>query len=434
MFDQEFKVKFEDLQAIGGGNVFSVNGKTGDVVLNAQDVGAATSAQVQAEANARQQADNTLNQAISSEAEARAEADTNLQSSIDAEVGAREQAVATERLAREQADNTLQTNIDNETEARITAEGNLQTSINTINSKIPEQATASNQLADKSFVNSSITTNTAFFRGTFDVVTDLGLTYDATHEQVATALGTVITEVTNNDYSFVYFTNPTTEIVERYDRYKYSTEDDAWAYEYTLNNSSFTANQWAAINSGITSGDVALIATAIQPTDYAGTSAAGVIKTSSSYGTAMASSGHLTSLNRTFEQYQDDSNAMFIGKGTLENVITGKGLVSNTDYATSTVAGVSKGTAAYGITYTSTGFAVINKATDSEIDAKASQYKPIVANNLDYAIEKGLGDNSRTWTAAEKTSAQTTIGLNTETWTFTLSSGETVVKNVKVSA
>lgn len=28
---------------------------------------------------------------------------------------------------------------------------------------------------------------------------------------------------------------------------------DIWQYEYTLNNSSFTAAQWAAINSGMTS-------------------------------------------------------------------------------------------------------------------------------------------------------------------------------------
>ena len=34
-----------------------------------------------------------------------------------------------------------------------------------------------------------------------------------------------------------------------------------WEYEFTLNNSSFTANQWAAINSGITIGDVSQIAT-----------------------------------------------------------------------------------------------------------------------------------------------------------------------------
>jgi hypothetical protein len=39
------------------------------------------------------------------------------------------------------------------------------------------------------------------------------------------------------------------------ERYKFN--GTAWGYEYTLNNSGFTADQWAAINSMITSGLVA---------------------------------------------------------------------------------------------------------------------------------------------------------------------------------
>ena len=45
-----------------------------------------------------------------------------------------------------------------------------------------------------------------------------------------------------------------------YARYKFATtggnNQPQWLYEYTLNNSSFTAAQWAAINSGITSSTV----------------------------------------------------------------------------------------------------------------------------------------------------------------------------------
>ena len=143
----------------------------------------------------------------------------------------------------------------------------LKARVSSIEGKIPSEASSTNKLADKEFVNSSITTNTAFFRGTWDLVEDLGLTKDATEEQIAAALATVITEVTNNDYSFVFYNNPTTGIAEYYDRYKYSTED-GWGFEYRLNNSSFTAAQWAAINSGLTSSDktaldaaLALIAT-----------------------------------------------------------------------------------------------------------------------------------------------------------------------------
>ena len=70
-----------------------------------------------------------------------------------------------------------------------TISGNtLQQGIADINELIPEQASSSNQLADKEFVNSSIATNTANFIGTFESVTDLEA-YSGT--------------VTNNDYAFV---------------------------------------------------------------------------------------------------------------------------------------------------------------------------------------------------------------------------------------
>lgn len=97
------------------------------------------------------------------------------------------------------------------------------------------------------FVNSSISTNTANFKGTFDVVTDLGLTTSATDSQIATALAGKSLSPTNNDYVFVYFdysTDPGN--IDKYERFKYN--GTAWAYEYTLNNSSFTAQQWATIN------------------------------------------------------------------------------------------------------------------------------------------------------------------------------------------
>jgi hypothetical protein len=43
--------------------------------------------------------------------------------------------------------------------------------------------------------------------------------------------------------------------IARVDRYKYNGA--AWGFEYSLNNSGFTSAQWAALNSGITSGLVA---------------------------------------------------------------------------------------------------------------------------------------------------------------------------------
>lgn len=64
----------------------------------------------------------------------------------------------------------------------------VQGQIDAIDGLIPAQASTDNKLADKNFVNSSISTNTAYFIGTFESVAEL-----------EAYLGTV----TNNDYAFV---------------------------------------------------------------------------------------------------------------------------------------------------------------------------------------------------------------------------------------
>ena len=130
-----------------------------------------------------------------------------------------------------------------------------------IEQKIPSQASSSNQLADKGFVNSSVATATATYRGSYNLVSDLLLSVSATQQQIADALATKMEALSitpdNNDYCFVQIptADATPTEIARIDRYKY--DGTAWAYEYSLNNSSFTAAQWAALNSGITSGLVA---------------------------------------------------------------------------------------------------------------------------------------------------------------------------------
>ena len=121
---------------------------------------------------------------------------------------------------------------------------------------IPNQASSSNQLADKNFVNSSIATATATFRGTYNVVSDLSLSYNATHAQIEAALvmkmAALSIVVDNNDYAFVQIptADATPTEIAKIEKYKYN--GTAWAFEYELNNSGFTAAQWAAINSGAT--------------------------------------------------------------------------------------------------------------------------------------------------------------------------------------
>lgn len=115
----------------------------------------------------------------------------------------------------------------------------LENGISAINAKIPSAATSENQLADKNFVNSSISTATAAFAGTvYSKVALITLPGDL------------------NDYAFYSYKDSDGNTV--YARYKYdpdysSTATGHWKFEYNLNNSSFTSAQWSAINSGITS-------------------------------------------------------------------------------------------------------------------------------------------------------------------------------------
>lgn len=115
---------------------------------------------------------------------------------------------------------------------------------------IPAAATPQNQLADKAFVNSSVATNTANY------ISDNGQPFTS-----LAALQAYSGPLTNNDYAFVVGTDSDGNTT--YTRYKYVASTDSWAEEYVLNNSSFTAAQWAAISSGITSADVEKIANAV---------------------------------------------------------------------------------------------------------------------------------------------------------------------------
>lgn len=116
-----------------------------------------------------------------------------------------------------------------------------------IEAKIPNAASAQNQLADKNFVNSSIATNTANY------ISNNGEPFTSV-AQLEAYSGTV----SNNDYAFVTGTDSSGNTY--YDRYKATVTETpvtvTWAKEYRLNNSSFTSDQWAAINSGITSNGV----------------------------------------------------------------------------------------------------------------------------------------------------------------------------------
>lgn len=148
----------------------------------------------------------------------------------------------------------------------------LQLSYTGISALIPQAATADNQLADKEFVNSSIATATATFRGTF-----------------ATLEALKATPADRNDYAFWAHKDEAGNTC--YDKYTY--DGSVWKFEYRLNNSSFTAAQWGAINSGITDTLVTKlsgIATGAQ---------VNVIETVKLGGTALAVSGKAVDITGT---------------------------------------------------------------------------------------------------------------------------------------
>lgn len=123
-----------------------------------------------------------------------------------------------------------------------------------INALIPNQATSSNQLADKDFVNSSINSMAAFYI-TSDVAGDPFATRAALIAGPYYFRGQLRTP-TQNDYALVSEDETHDDLTSRY-----MYDGGQWVWQYTLNNTRFTQAQIDAINSGITDGLVAKIST-----------------------------------------------------------------------------------------------------------------------------------------------------------------------------
>lgn len=217
--------------------------------------------------------------------------------------GVKEDGTLLSNIYQAQSDNNLTTT----NKTIVGAINELDTSVGGIDDLIPAQATSSNQLADKEFVNSSISSNTANFIGTFASIPALNnYSGTITNNDYAIVVTSVITDggndwssttalnaydktlLTNFDYAWVInganfdlyrfdivnqnwvlrVTNTSKAAITlntAYNRYKATVagtpQTVTWNYEYTLNNSSFTAAQWAAINSGITAAAVSQIST-----------------------------------------------------------------------------------------------------------------------------------------------------------------------------
>ena len=136
-FDLDFGEIMEGGEVTG---VSSVNGYTGDVVLSAQDVGAATPAQVaQTKADSQTYTDEKV-AAVKEAVEAEIPTDTaDLTNGAGFQNGVEVASAITSGIS------------DHNSSA--TAHPAIRTQISTINSKIPAEASVSNQLVDKTFVS-----------------------------------------------------------------------------------------------------------------------------------------------------------------------------------------------------------------------------------------------------------------------------------------
>lgn len=105
------------------------------------------------------------------------------------------------------------------------------------------------------------------------------------------------------------------------------------------------------------------------------------------------------------------------GGGNVDDVqINGTSIVvdkvANIPIANGTTLGVTKPSSSYGTVVTQSGWIQTFKAPESDIDARTNQYRPIVPNNLDYAVKQAMCDGKGAeWTEAEKANARARMGI-----------------------
>lgn len=214
-----------------GGAVSSVNGQTGNVVLTADDVGALPD-------------DTYIPEALSHLSD-----DSQHRTVTDAE-----------KSAWNAKQNAIPPNTYDSYGSAATVQGNLETesselngAINAINAKIPSQASQQNLLADRDFVNSSVQSATSNFRGNWNAWSDVP---SNTNLYPQDWKGSRVPTV--NDYMVVGDAADYTESsLSGTWRFKYNGvwETDGisgWNPEYRVNETPFTSDQLAALNSDVT--------------------------------------------------------------------------------------------------------------------------------------------------------------------------------------
>lgn len=223
-----------------------------------------------------------LQEAIDAEKARAMQAESGLQDAIDAEESARASAiselterVAAEETARQQGDSANNTKIESETTRAQQAESALQEAINAeesratqvenglssrltaVEGKIPAQASAQNQLADKNYVT-DLVSKSAADRVTYNQAGDPFPTRNALLTASTFYHAGAVYTPNEHDYALVVadegapspFTGGQT---------RFEWNGSAWEYAYGINERPFTSEEQAALDSGITAEKVAKI-------------------------------------------------------------------------------------------------------------------------------------------------------------------------------
>ena len=264
-----------------------------------------------------------------------------------------------------------------------------QADISTINGKIPSAASTSNQLADKAFVNSSVSNMAANY-----------VTSDAQGDNFATKAALLAGPyyykgqsytLTNNDYALVESDETKENATTRY------VYDGAqWAFQYIVNNTPFTQAQLDAINSTITSNLVSSYSNHIADTDI-----------------------HVTAEDKSNWNGKQAAITGAASTVTSSNLTANRVLVSNSSGKITAHSSVTSAELGYldGVT-SNIQVQLNNKANSSEIPTKVSQ----LTNDSGYALSSNIGNGTVTIVQDGVTKGTFTLNQSGDT-TVTLTSG-----------
>lgn len=239
---------------------------------------------------------------------------------------------------------------------QTTQNNNIQTNaslISSINNTLPNLATKS-EIPTKT----SDLINDSNFANTNDIPTDLSQLSNATTQfvnqnQMTSAINTEQTSRQNADINLqsqidaITVSSDVVDVVGTYsDLQNYSTssltdDDIVKVLEDSTHNNALSYYRWV-ITSNVGSWQYvgsegpfytkseadANLTNYVQNTDYATGSTAGVFKSANSL--AVNGTGQVQAQTLDFETYSSRANTIFVGKGTLENVIAGKKLINQT--------------------------------------------------------------------------------------------------------